>query len=114
MFLSLEAITTKYPTLWYTTVCLYNYTHFFLIFTLDYQALWLMQRVIGELNEVCLKHATVIPYHQPLLTPVWWSSFVLKNIRRQMEDYITVIPYLHTLFDVKVCIMIHYTKLYEV
>ncbi|XP_060863505.1 LOW QUALITY PROTEIN: uncharacterized protein LOC132940102 [Metopolophium dirhodum] len=67
----------------------------------DYQALWLMQRVIGELNNVCLNHATVIPYHQPILTPVWWSSFVLKNIRRQMEDYITVVPYFHTLFDVK-------------
>uniref|UniRef100_A0A2H8TSK1 Protein phosphatase 1E n=1 Tax=Melanaphis sacchari TaxID=742174 RepID=A0A2H8TSK1_9HEMI len=69
----------------------------------DYQALWLMQRVIGELNEVCLNHATVIPYHQPILTPVWWSSFVLKNTRRQMEDYVTVVPYLHALFDVKDC-----------
>ncbi|XP_022178791.1 protein PFF0380w-like isoform X2 [Myzus persicae] len=67
----------------------------------DYQALWLMQKVIGELNNVCLNHATVIPYHQPISTPVWWSSFVLKNVRRQMEDYITVVPYLHTLFDVK-------------
>jgi len=82
-----------------------------LIFALDYQALWLMQRVIGELNGVCLNHATVIPYHQPISTPVWWSSFVLKNIRRQMEDYITVIPYFHTLFDVKVYFMIlNYTQ----
>jgi len=72
-----------------------------------------MQKVIGELNNVCLNHATVIPYHQPILTPVWWSSFVLKNIRRQMEDYITVVPYFHTLFDVKVCIMIlHYIMQY--
>lgn len=63
-----------------------------------------MQRVIGKLNEVCLNH-TVIPY-QPILTSVWWSSFVLKNIRRQMEDYITVVPYLHTLFDIKVNIII--------
>lgn len=114
MLLSLEVITSKYPTLRHTTVYLYNHTFCFLIFTLDYQALWLMQRVIGELNEVCLKHATVIPYHQPLLTPVWWSSFVLKNTRRQMEDYITVVPYFHTLFDVKVCIMIHNTKFYKV
>lgn len=63
-----------------------------------------MQRVIGELNEVCLNHSTVIPCYQPILTPVWCSSFVLKNVRRQMEDYITVAPYLHTLFDVKVCV----------
>lgn len=70
--------------------------------TLDYQSLWLMQRVIGELNEVCLNHDTSIPYHQPILTPVWWSSFVLKNSRRQMEDYIAVVPYLHKLFDIEV------------
>jgi len=68
-----------------------------------------MQQVIRELNEVCLNHSTVIPYHQPILTPIWWSSFVLKNVRRQMEDYIAVVPYLHTLFDVKVCtiLLIH-------
>lgn len=62
-----------------------------------------MQRVIGELNEVCLNQASTIPY-QPILTSVWWSSFVLKNARRQMEDYIAVVPYLHKLFDIKVCI----------
>lgn len=66
-----------------------------------------MQKVIGELNDVCLNHATVIPCHQPILTSVWWSSYVLKNVRRQMEDYIAVIPYLHTLFDVKVMTTIH-------
>lgn len=61
-----------------------------------------MQKVISELNEVCLNHATVVPHHQPILTSVWWSSYVLKNVRRQLEDYIAVIPYLHSLFDVKV------------
>lgn len=61
-----------------------------------------MQRVIAKLNEVCLT-CTNIPY-QPILPSVWWSSFVLKNIRRQMEDYITIVPYLHTLFDIKVSI----------
>lgn len=61
-----------------------------------------MRRVIEELNEVCLKHA-VFPYSlKPMLTSVWWSSFTLKNTRRQMEDYIAVVPYLHTLFDIKV------------
>lgn len=64
-----------------------------------------MQRVIAELNEVCLNHATVIPYHRPISFPIWWSSFVLKNARRQMEDYTSVIPYLHTLFDVKVYVI---------
>lgn len=61
-----------------------------------------MQRVIDELRYVCLNHKSVVPYHQPISTSVWWSSFVLKNGRRQMEDYIAVVPYLHTLFDVKV------------
>lgn len=70
---------------------------------LDYQALWFMQRVIEELKEVCFNYGSSIPYNQSLLTQVWWSSFVLKNSRRQMEDYIAVVPYLHTLFDVKVC-----------
>lgn len=62
-----------------------------------------MQRVIGELNKVCM-HDSVFLHDQRTLVPVWWSSFVLKNVRRQMEDYIAVIPYLHTLFDVKVSI----------
>lgn len=62
-----------------------------------------MQRVIDELKYVCLNHKTVFLYQQPILTSVWWSSFVLKNGRRKMEDYIAVIPYLHTLFNVKVC-----------
>lgn len=62
-----------------------------------------MQRVIGELNEVCLNYVTTIPHHEPVETSIWWSSFVLKNVRRQMEDYIAVIPYLHKLFDIKVC-----------
>lgn len=62
-----------------------------------------MQRVIDELKYVCLNYNTVVLYQQPILTSVWWSSFVLKNGRRQMEDYIAVVPYLHTLFDIKVC-----------
>lgn len=68
-----------------------------------------MRRVIEELNEVCLNHA-IIPYHllKPILTSVWWSSFTLKNTRRQMEDYIAVVPYLHTLFDIEVCITLTY------
>lgn len=73
------------------------------IFILDYQALWFMQRVIKELNEVCLNHDSIIQNHLPILPSVLWSSFVLKNSRRQMEDYIAVIPYLHTMFNIKVC-----------
>lgn len=67
-----------------------------------------MQRVIEELNEVCLNPDSIFLYYQPILTLIWWSSFVLKNSRRQMEDYIAVIPYLHTLFDVEVCLIFYY------
>lgn len=70
---------------------------------LDYQALWFMQRVIGELNEVCLNHDFVFQNQLPMLPPVLWSSFVLKNSRRKMEDYIAVFPYLHTMFNITVC-----------
>lgn len=62
-----------------------------------------MKLVIEELKAVCLNYGSSTPY-QPILAEVWWSSFVLKNSRRQMEDYIAVVPYLHTLFDVKVCV----------
>ncbi|XP_050523067.1 uncharacterized protein LOC126895345 isoform X2 [Daktulosphaira vitifoliae] len=66
----------------------------------DYQSLWLMQQVIKKLNDVCLNDGSIIIEKHPRLnSSIWWSSFVLKNTRRTMEDYISVVPYLHTLFD---------------
>ncbi|XP_050443461.1 uncharacterized protein LOC126847356 isoform X2 [Adelges cooleyi] len=68
----------------------------------DYQSLWLMQQVIGKLNEICLNYnPTLLELYHPSKSSVWWSSFILKNARRSMEDYITVVPFLHTLFDIK-------------